>query len=162
MKEVEIEASELLLDKGVRVQIRTPFFMSWLVKHFGITVKRPVLGTMMRISNLYLKMDVEIEKIDAGDLKEAHRLLAEHGVNVSRIVAMGMIRGRVTGTLLSKLLGWYLRWSCDAISLAKIAVLLIQLSGVQHFTNTIRFLSAMKMTTPRNQSPEEKGSQQAE
>lgn len=162
MNTVELHAAELLLDRGVRYELRPPFFLRWIgVKKIAITIKRPVLGAMMRISAEYLKMGVEVEKLNSGDTHEAHRLLNEHGGHVCRIVAYGMIRGRWSGKLLAPLLGWYLRWHADAGELAKLAVLLIELSGVQHFTNTIRFLAALKMTTPRNLSPEEEGSQKA-
>lgn len=166
MNTVEINAAELLLDKGVRVELRAPFFMRWICKNIGVTVRRPVLGTMMRISRLYLKLGIDISKVDAGDMHEAHRLLTEHGDTICRIVATGMIRGRLSGWMFARPLGWYLRWHSDALKLAKLSVLLIELSGVQHFTNTIRFLAAMRMTAPKTMtapklSPQEKGSQQA-
>lgn len=162
MNGVEIQASELLLDKGVRVSLRTPFFLRWIGKpEIGIIVKRPMIGTMIRISESYLKLEVDIAGIDAGDIREAHKLIATHGLAVCRIVASGMLRGRISGRLFSGMLAKYLLWHADTIDLARLAMILVSLSGVEHFTNTIRFMEQMKITTPRNLSPEKQGSQQA-
>lgn len=163
MNRVEIQAAELLLDKGVRVELRAPFLLRWFGKKtFSLVVKRPMAGTMARISRRYLMLGIDASKLDQGDIGEAHELLSKHLKPVSMILAIGIIRGWISGWMFARPLAFYLRWNMDALEMAKMAVLLIQLSGIQHFTNTIRFLMMLRITKPKNLSPKEKGSQKAE
>ena len=73
---------------------------------------------------------------------------------VSRIVAVGMLRGKWAGTLFTRPLAWYLRWHMNTRQMAEIAALLVTLSGIQDFLNTITFLRGMKTTAPANVSQE--------
>ena len=60
MEEVEIKAVDTILDKGVRVPIPTPFFLRVIgLTQFGVTVRRPVIGTMLRISKLFVQLQIE-------------------------------------------------------------------------------------------------------
>jgi hypothetical protein len=150
-EEVEIKTVDTILDRGVRVPIPAPFFLKMFgVRTIKIIVKRPVIGNMLRISKMYLKMGVKDEA--DGDWRNWIDIFAKTVVPASEIVAIGMLRGRIRGRLLCKPLAWYLRWHMDTRQMAELAALLVSLSGVQDFMNTITFLRGMKMTTPMNVS----------
>jgi len=156
MKEVEIKTVDTILDKGVRVPIPTPFLFG--KKQVNVIVRRPVMGNMLLISKLYEQMNVPAEFGD--DFTAWHKLYTQHAGTVSRIVAVGILRGRVKVKLLSRVFAWYLRWHINSRELAQLAAILVTLSGVQDFLSTIKFLRAMKMTEPRKESPTDEGSQQ--
>lgn len=151
--EIEIKTVDTILDKGVLVPVPTPFFIRWLgKKNFNVIVRRPVLGNMLRISKMYLKMGIDIKKTGE-ELTDWIAVFESTAKPTSRIVAIGMLRGRIGGWLFNRFLGWWLRWHIDSRQQAEIAALLVSLSGVMDFMNTIKFLQAMKITEPRNVSP---------
>lgn len=150
MVEAEIKTVDTLLDKGVRVQIPAPFFLRIFGKRsLTVAVKRPVLGNMLRISKLYLQMKVEVNDTDLGAWIQTLQTCA---VPVSRICAIGMLRGRYTGWLFMRPLARYLRWNMTTRDLANLAAILVSLSGYQDFTNTIKLLGLMRLTQPKNLS----------
>jgi hypothetical protein len=152
MVEAEIKTVDTLLDKGVRVAIPAPFFLRLFRKRsITVNVKRPVLGNMLRISKLYLQMKVEANENDLGGWIKTLETCA---VPVSRICAIGMLRGRYSGWLFTKPLARYLRWNMTTRDLANLAAILVSLSGYQDFTNTIKLLGLMRMTQPKNLSQE--------
>ena len=156
MNEVEIRTVDTILDKGVRVPIPAPLFLRVFGKKtVNVTVHRPVMGNMLRISRLYLKLN--IDSIDKG-LGEWARLMETCTKPVTRIVAYGLLRGRTTAWLLNRPLAWYLRGCMHHADMANLAAMLVMLSGVQDFSNTIKFLALMKMTGPKNLSQDEAGS----
>lgn len=148
--EVEIKTVDTILDKGVRVPIPAPLFLKIFGKRFVyVTVRRPTIASMLMISKLYLQLKV---KEDETDWSSWMMTMAATGKEVSRIVAVGMLRGRLRSRLFGKQLAWYMRGNMDMKQLAEIAVILVTLSGVQDFMNTIKFLRLMKITEPRNLS----------
>lgn len=149
---MEIKTVETILDKGVRVPIPTPFFLRWIgLKQIGLMVKRPVIGNMLRISRMYVAMRVD-DTATGTDWRSWIEVFHRTAKPASRIVAIGMLRGRISGWLFCRPLAWWLRWYLTTGQLAELAALLVSLSGVQDFMNTITFLRGMKMTTPTNVS----------
>ena len=149
-QEIEIKTVDTILDKGVRVPIPAPLFLRLFGKRFiSVTVRRPTINSMLRISKLYLELRV---KDDNTDWTEWMQTLATSGKDVSRIVSIGMLRDSLRCFLFSRMLAAYLREHIDLRQQAEIAVLLVTCSGVQDFMNTIKFLRLMKITEPRNVS----------
>lgn len=156
MSAVEIKAADTLLDSGVRAPVRAPL----LLRLFGrrevsLTFRQPSMGALICISREYLKMGVDVEKLEGGSVEEAHRLLAENGRGVARIAAIGWLRRRARIRLFSGVAARWLLWRLSPQQLRDILLLLVTLSGVQDFTNTIRLLRAMNLMSPKNLSPEE-------
>jgi hypothetical protein len=155
MEELEIKTVDTILDKGVRVPIPAPFFLRlFFVKSIPVVVKRPVIGNMLRISKMYLKMNIHEGEIEQGEWRDWIKIFERTAVPASRIVAIGMLRGKWRGWLFNRPLGWWLRWKLNSREIAEIAAMLVSLSGVQDFMNTITFLGGMKMTAPSNLSQE--------
>lgn len=151
MKETEINLVDTILDKGVPVPIPAPFFLRWFgIKTINIVLRRPVIGNMLRISKMYLKMKVASDFGD--DVNQWLETFTKTAVPVSRIVAIGILRGRFIGWLLCKPLAAYLRWHIDSRLQAEYAGVLVVSSGVSDFLNTIKFLKTMKITEPRKTS----------
>ena len=63
-QDLEPQVAEALLDVGVSIPLRS-FRLPFRKKpvQIRLTMKRPKLGTQIRIARLYLKMDVTYEKM---------------------------------------------------------------------------------------------------
>jgi hypothetical protein len=151
MQEVEIKTVDTILDQGVRVPIPTPFFLKWFgLRKVNMIVRRPVIGNMLRISKMYIKMNID-EKQET-DWRKWIEVFTRTVKPTSRIVAIGMLRGWLSGWLLCRPLAWWIRWHMDTKQMAELAALLVSLSGIQDFMTTITFLRGMKITAPANVS----------
>lgn len=148
--DVEIKTVDTIMDKGVRAPIPAPLFLRLLgIRNIRVTVKRPTINSMLRISRMYLSLGI---KDDTKDWPEWMATMAATGKPVSRIVAVGILRDTLLCSLFSRPLAAYIREHMDMRQQAELAVLLVTLSGVQDFMNTIKFLRLMRITEPRNLS----------
>jgi hypothetical protein len=149
-EEVEIKAVDTILDKGVRVPIPTPFLLRAIgIKKVSVVVRRPVMGTMLRISKRFVQLRVD-KDLHEKEWQQWVEVFVKKMKPVSMIVAIGMLRGKWAGYLFARPLAWYLRWHLNTRELAEIAAMLVTLSGIQDFMNTITFLRGMKTTAPAN------------
>lgn len=162
MSQVEYNAARTILENGVRAKIPAPFFLRVLgKKNISVTVKQPYLGTLMHMSQLCLRCDFDITKIEQGELDEASKAIVLHGKDISRIVAVILLNSRWKIRLFSGMASKYLRWKLSTRKLAELVILIVSLSGVQDFMSSIRLLRSMTVTTPKNVSHKVQGSQQA-
>lgn len=158
MSEVEIRAADTLLERGVRASMRAPLLLRMLgKKEVSLTFRQPTMGVLISISREYLRMGVDVEQLEGGSVEEAHRLMAKHGRGVARIAAMGWLGTRTGIRLFTGVVARRMLWRLSPQQLRDILLLLVTLSGVQDFTNTIRLLRAMNMMSPKNLSREEDG-----
>lgn len=147
------------MERGVRVPVRAPL----LLRVFGkktvpMVIKQPSMGVLIYISRAYLKMGIDVEQLEGGSVEEAHRLLAQNGRSVARIAAIGWLRTRTRIRLFSGLVARWLLWRLSPQQLRDVLLVLVTLSGVNDFTNTIRLLRAMNMMSPKLSPEEESGS----
>lgn len=146
MEEVEIKTVDTILDKGVRVPVPAPFFLRVFGKKvIYVVVRRPTLSILLLISKIYIKMNVDLNETNWQKWIE---VFTKSVYPTARIVALGMLRQR----LFHRLFARYLVKHIDAKYQAELASMLVSLSGVQDFTNTIRFIGEMKITAPTNLS----------
>lgn len=154
----ELRATESLLDRGIKFQISAP----WWLRLFGkktvrVIVRQPRLGVLYRISNLFLKMDVDVETLATMDMKEGFAALNSKVKIMCEIAAVSML-GYYTGKWFRKPVARYLFCNCRPDELYALFYAVIMFSGVKDFLNTIRLISVLRMTEPKNLSPDEKGS----
>lgn len=148
--EVEIRTVETLLDKGVRVDLPAPFLLRLLGKPtVSLVVKRPSSQTLYTISGMYMKMKKQCGDLEAGSVDEAHRLLSTCMIPVSRIVAYGIASACTPAGIRNRILAWYLRRSLNTRQMADLISIVITLSGVHDFCNTIRLIANLRMTMPK-------------
>lgn len=160
-QKTEQHAAETILESGVRVKLPAPLFLRLFGKtEIAMVIRQPYLGTLMHLSGLSLKAEFDLDGIDEGKLDEAHRLMARHGKTIARIAAVVILNGRLKIKLFAGLLASYLLWKLKPRRLLEIVILIITFSGLQDFTTSIRLMRSMKMTTPKNLSPQDQGSQQ--
>lgn len=158
-QDLEPQVAEALLDVGVSIPLRS-FRLPFRKKpvQIRLTMKRPKLGTQIRIARLYLKMDVTYEKMRNFNKEEQMTFMAEHGKTISRMIALTICRGKLSGFLLSGVLSWILLWLVDDVYLQAACTQFTSLMGTKSFENIIRSAEMTNPMTPLNQSHEIKGS----
>ena len=158
-QDVEPQVAEALLDVGVSIPLWR-FHLPFRKKpvQLRMTMKRPKLGTQLRIARLYLKIGVTYEKMRDFTKEEQMSFMVEHGHDVCRMIALTICRGRYSGLLLSPLVSWILLWWVDDVYLQDACTRFVSLLGTKSFENIIRSAEKTNPTVPLNQSQQKKGS----
>lgn len=156
---VELETAEALLDIGVSLPlkaVRIPFTS----KRFALrmTMKRPCLGNQIRIARHYLKLGVTYEQMKAFNKHEEMVFLAQHGTRVSKMIALTICRGAITGTLFTPFMAWFIRWFVPDTFIQGANLQFIFLLGTKDFMNIIRSSEIANPLRPRLSQKEKKGS----
>ncbi len=144
------EAAEVLLDTGVSVplkEIRIPFRKKAL--QWRVTMRRPTLGGQMRIARLYLSMGVTAAELRGLDKEGQMRFVAEHGVAVSRMVAVTLCRGWWRRKLLERPVAWVLRQFMEPRYLTGALTQYVLLMGTEGFMSIIRSAETVNPMKPR-------------
>lgn len=106
-RNVQQEAAELLLDAGVSL----PLFKIPIVgKEVRITMRRPTLGGIIRITRLVQSLGVTAQQMEAFTVEEKRRFLLDHGHTLARIIALTVCRGYLAGKLLAPMLSKMILW----------------------------------------------------
>lgn len=157
-KEIEIEAADALLDVGVSLpllRIKIPFWRKSL--QIRLTMKRPCLGNQIRIAKLYLETGTTHEAMERFNKHEELAFMALHGVRISKMVALTICRGKLSGWLLTPIVAWLLRWIVDDRWIQGANLRFITLLGTKSFMNIIGSVERVNPLAPRT-SQKRKGS----
>nr|DAG95025.1 MAG TPA: hypothetical protein [Herelleviridae sp.] len=153
----QLKASALILDMGVAIPVRPFKYLTRKRRPMHVVMRTPGLGGLMRIANLYLSMGVSYAEIKDYDCEQNMRLMQQHGVTISRIVAYALVRGRLTGRCLNRLVAWWLRWRVHPLFLQEAMFQLLTMLNPQSFQtiiNSVELINPMKPSL----SPSESGS----
>lgn len=154
--EIEKRAAEILLDRGVAWPVRAPWWMRIFGKKtVNITVTALRLGTLLELSLRYEALGLKPE-----DFVNSPQLIAKNMKPVCRIVAACILNSCLGIMFFTRPLGYFIRWSFTGNMLLEVMIFIATFSGEASFSNTIRLIGDLKVTTPKNLSPEEQGSQQ--
>lgn len=155
---VEHEAAEALLDIGVSVPfkvIKIPFSKRTI--NLRLTMKRPCLGNQIRIARLYLELGNTSEEMEGFTTEQEMEFVAKHGKRISKMIALTICRGAITGRLFTPLMAFVIRWFVPDIFLQGANLHFITLLGTKNFMNIIRSAERVNPLRPRL-SQQEKGS----
>ena len=146
----ELNAANLILQRGVKVQVAAPLFF----RIFGrsaivMEVKALTIKNHVRGSRKFLEMGIQ----NTGDmsLKEAYTIYSFHAKKMSEIVALS-----IPGIWPYQFRAKVLRDNLTDKELSYLYHLIVIHGGIQDFLNTIRLIEATRITKPMNLSPEEK------
>lgn len=155
---VELEAAEALLDTGVSLPfktIRVPFTRKGFT--LRVTMKRPCLGSQIRIARQYHKIGVTYKQMKAFSKDEEMNFLALHGKRISLMIALTICRGAFTGWLFAPIMAWIIRWFVPDVFIQGANLRFITLLGTKDFMNIIRSAEIANPLRPKL-SQKEKGS----
>ena len=147
---IEKEAAEVLLGRGVSVPLkplRLPFVKRAIT--LRLTMRRPTLAGLMEIARLYLKTGVDAGEMEKWSKAEQMRFLAEHGRDLSRMIACTVCRGYVSGKLLRGLTAWVIRHFVEYRYQMAVVERFVSLVGTDPFVPIISLAGRMNPMTPR-------------
>lgn len=110
IRKIQREASEVILDIGVSLPLkewRIPFWKKPV--QWRVTMRRPRLSGQMCITRIYLSMNVSPEELEAMSGKEQLQFMANHGVDISRMIAYTICQGVISRRLFIRPVAWFLR-----------------------------------------------------
>lgn len=104
---VEQKVADLLLDAGVSIPLlRIPI----VGKTLRITMRRPTLGGIIRITRCVQRLGVTTAEMEAFTIEQKRRFLLDHGHTLARIIALTVCRGYLAGLLLAPILAKMILW----------------------------------------------------
>ena len=159
MNQIEAAAADALLDRRLKINLPAP----GLLRLFGkrtvpIWVKRPTATGIIRMSRLFVQMDIDIQKLMEGKFGTLLECIGEHGVTASRIIALGLLRGNFSAWLLHRLLAWYIRNHMTMQGLAELTRIIVLMSTAESFVNVIMSVANMNLLEPILSQPKKTGS----
>jgi len=164
-EEIQRQAAETMLERGVRVKLPAPRFLRLFGKKtVNVTIHQPYLRTIVTAGSLALSKGFSLDGLTEGKTDAALELVVKHAPTISKIIAVYVLNGKWRNRLFSRMLGAWLLSVLTNARLLEISVIIILMSRYEDFTSSIRLFKQMSMTMmmPKNLSPEEKGSQEAE
>ena len=153
---VEREAAEALLDDGVSVpfkEFRIPFTKKRI--QFRLLMRRPCLGSQIRIAKLYLEMETSYEQMQSFTVEQEMEFVAKHGKRLSKMIALTVCRGAISGRILAPVVAHFIRWFVSDEFIQGANMQFIILLGTRNFTNIIRSVELVNPMKPRmSQKPQ--------
>ena len=147
---VEREAAEALLDDGVSVpfkELRIPFTGRRI--KLRLTMRRPCLGSQIRIAKEYLALDTTYEQMKAFKVDEEMAFVAKHGARISKMIALTVCRGAISGLLFAPIVSWFIRWFVPDVFIQGANMQFVVLLGTRNFMNIIRSVEMVNPMKPR-------------
>lgn len=155
----EEHASTILLDRGVAWKLPAPAFMRLFGKKtIRLTVKAIRLAQLLEMSRLYTSMNVNEEELE----NRPHEFIAVHMPAVARMAAVCVLDAPWKLRLFTGILARFIMNRFTPDMLLEMMLFVINFSGISSFQNTITLTGTMKITGPKEVSPESRGSQEPE
>ncbi|WP_259326118.1 hypothetical protein [Bacteroides cellulosilyticus] len=108
----------------------------------------PNLESRVRISKMYLKMDVKYTDLEKYTFEQKLDFMRKHTKTVSRMVAYGIVRGWLLGRLMNRPVAWMLRNCMHPAALEDAWMLTIGTMNTVPFGNIIRLAEVMNLMSP--------------
>ena len=140
---IELLAAKVLADNGISLPLRLlgGRYIRWVMRV-------PNLESRVRISKMYLKMDVKYTDLEKYTFEQKLDFMRKHTKTVSRMVAYGIVRGWILGRLLNRPVAWMLRNCMHPAALEEAWMLAIGTMNTVPFGNIIRLAEVMNLMSP--------------
>lgn len=149
--QVEKQAAELLLGRGIKVEIKKPWFWRPLGKSKQIYIlKSPTPATLLFIASIFC----EVPELQKERLYDIVSLYKSHGNTVIKIVAAA-ITGSHKETKAFKRACKQLEREMSFKEVAMLYQITMLQGGFEDFMNTITFIKQTRITKPMNVSQKE-------
>ena len=145
----EARAVDTLLQNGVNVPIATKYLRFIGVKKISFRLNEPSLGTLLYLSKIYLEIKTDETKFKDEVYRENYMMVPDNCQRVAKFVAVALLNNRTLIKVFSKPFGYYLLWRLKPSKLFQAMVLILMISNVQSFTNSIRLMETFRMMKPK-------------
>ena len=155
---VEQAAAEALLEQGVSVpfkEVRIPFTKKvWQPR---ITMRRPRLGSQIKIQRLRLQMGVTNEQMQGFTETEDAAFMAEHGKRLSKMIALTVCPGFFSSRFCAPVVAFLIRGFVADRFIRGAYLQYVTLLSARSFSNIIRSAEVLNPMRP-TLSQQRKGS----
>ena len=100
------------------------------------------------MARMYLKMGVTYEELKVYTYEQKLEFMVRHTGTVSRMVAYGIVRGRLLGRLLNRPVAWMLRTCMHPAALEEAWMLVVGTMNAVPFGDIIRLAEVMNLMSP--------------
>lgn len=147
---VELEAARALLDDGVSLpfkEFKIPFRKRPI--RLRLVMRRPKLGSQIRIAKHYLAIGVTHEQMKGFTLEQEMEYVAKHGKRISQMIALTVCRGFISSKVFSPLVAFFIREFVDDKFIQGANEIFLSLLGTRNFMNIIRSAEVSNPLKPR-------------
>lgn len=138
-KEKEVRAVDTMLQNGMK------FKAGWFTFH----INQSYLGTLLHISNIYLQMAIDEEKLKNLAYQGSFTLVPENAERVAKVIAISVLNSKMKIRLFARPLAKYLLWKLTPEKLFKVMGMVLILNNTASFTNSIRLIHTFRMMKPK-------------
>lgn len=135
-------SADLLLKKGIKIQLLMPFLGVFKRRKTFVLVQ-PSLETLLKMARLYLKIPPIGAEIST---QKAMEILATHGKIISLILAVVLRNGKEG--FFTRQLAKHLQKSLSQEEILYLFQLVALQGGIQGFIATIRYIGEHRITAP--------------
>lgn len=145
-RETQARAAGVLLEKGVRVRCAAAPLLLRLfgLKKVDIILRQPTLADLIRTSEIIVKMGLDPADLDGMTLGDSFRLVAGHGREALRVLAIVCGPKWIPESLYARWLGRHL----NGPEFAEAWTVFVVMSGVSDFIGTIRLMQGTNNLSP--------------
>ena len=156
--EIQKQVADNILERGIKIKLPAPFLLRIIgIKEVSRVITSPKLGTLIAMSRVSSDLNVQLDKLLEGSIGYATELAENYGEYVAEWIAIAILNDKREIDKHAKKLARKLLWFYTPKQLGEAFMLIVLLSGVEHFTNTIRFMDGMNLLK-KNLSQEINGS----
>ena len=141
--EMEILSERVMQDGGISLPLRLPGG-----RHIRWVMRVPTYASLLNIGRMYLKLGVRYDEVKEYDFEQKVEFITRHGVGVSRMVACGIVRGRILSPLLNRPVAWMLRHWMHPATIAEAWIIVVRMFGTIPFGNIIRLAETINPMSP--------------
>lgn len=141
--EMEILSERVMQDGGISLPLRLPGR-----RHIRWVMRVPTYASLLNIGRMYLKLGVRYDEVKEYDFEQKVEFITRHGVGVSRMVACGIVRGRILSPLLNRPVAWMLRHWMHPAALEEAWIIVVRMLGTVPFGNIIRLAEIINPMSP--------------
>lgn len=153
----ETRVINTLLEKGVNFTIPTRGLLRYIKPNHVFKLRQSYLGTLLMLSEYYLKTGLDEAKLAENPLVEARRIVNRSAKPMAHIAAIGILNSKWRTRLYGGLLANFLLWRLTPKTLYELAMTIVMLNNTGDFLNTIRLTEGMQMTAPKAAKPIDNG-----
>lgn len=141
-RNIELLGATALLKGGISLPLHTIFGT------LRITMKIPSTEDLLRISAMFLKMDVTAEELGGYTFEQKARFIVMHGEEISRMVAFGIARRWPPGTMKNRIVAWILRKYMHPVELQEAWMRILSTLSLGAFENITASAEAVNQMAP--------------
>lgn len=136
--EIESLSERVMQDGGISLPLRLPGG-----RHIRWVMRVPTYASLLNIGRMYLKLGVRYDEVKGYDFEQKVELITRHGVSVSRMVAYGIVRGRILSPLLNRPVAWM-----HPAALGEAWIIVVRTLSTVPFGNIIRLAETINPMSP--------------